>query len=76
MRPADLVGALAGDLGIAGSQIGRITVLDYKSFVRLPRAVVKHIVRERARVQVRGTDLPVVESRRPSQRPPGGAPSQ
>src|SRR5690606_28874619 len=65
VRPADLVGAIAGDLGIAGSQIGRITVLQHKSFVWLPRTLVSQVLRAGVRIQVRGTDVPLVASKRP-----------
>ena len=74
VRPADLVGALAGDLGVAAAEIGRITVLADKSFVRLPPAVVAGMLRSRARLQVRGTDVPIAASRRPAHGPSSHAP--
>ena len=38
MRPGDIVGALTGEGGIAGSEVGRIDVFDFHSYVAIVRA--------------------------------------
>ena len=57
VRPGDLVGALANEIGIPGGQIGRITILDRKSFVRLPREAAEHLLASGATLNVRGGDI-------------------
>ena len=37
VRPGDILGALTGDAGLPGDQIGKITILDYSSFVAILR---------------------------------------
>ncbi|MDX1805092.1 MAG: ATP-dependent RNA helicase DbpA [Alcanivorax sp.] len=37
LRPGDILGALTGDAGIPGSQVGKITVSDYQAFVAIER---------------------------------------
>ena len=37
MRPGDLLGALTGDAGLAGSQIGKIDIFDQSSYVAVKR---------------------------------------
>ena len=58
VRPADLVGALANDAGIDGRSIGRITILDAKSFVRVSEASAALILAQ-GDVEVRGKRVPV-----------------
>ncbi|MEM1417884.1 MAG: DEAD/DEAH box helicase [Myxococcota bacterium] len=65
VRPADLVGALANDAGIDGRSIGRITILDSKSFVRVSEASAARIL-ERGDVEVRGKRVPVKPAHRPA----------
>jgi ATP-dependent RNA helicase DeaD len=50
----DLVGALANECGIPGERIGRITVLDGRSFVVLQRGDLDKILRERKTLELRG----------------------
>jgi ATP-independent RNA helicase DbpA len=39
LRPGDLLGALTGDGGLAGSQIGKIDIFDQQAYVAVERAV-------------------------------------
>ena len=41
LRPGDILGALTGDVGLQGTQIGKIEILDRVSFVAIDRAVVR-----------------------------------
>ncbi len=71
VRPGDLVGALAGDTDIPGSLVGRITILDDKSFVGLPRVTAEHVLDGYKTIQIRGNDVPVSLARpRDGQGPP------
>ena len=70
VRPADLVGALANDAGIDGRSIGRITILDAKSFVRVSEASASLIL-ARGDVEVRGTRVPVKRAHPRTEGPPG-----
>jgi ATP-independent RNA helicase DbpA len=38
MRPGDILGALTGEAGIAGSEVGRIDVFDFHAYVAIMRA--------------------------------------
>ena len=41
LRPGDLLGALTGDAGLAGSQIGKIDIFDIFSYVAIERSALK-----------------------------------
>jgi ATP-independent RNA helicase DbpA len=41
LRPGDILGALTKDAGFAGSQIGKINILEFVSFVALERSIAK-----------------------------------
>ncbi|QCF24621.1 ATP-dependent RNA helicase DbpA [Hydrocarboniclastica marina] len=41
LRPGDIVGALTGDAGIAGDQIGKIDVFDFQAYVAVARGSAK-----------------------------------
>ena len=57
VRPGDLVGALAGDVGITGRDIGRITVGERNSFVGVSRATASRVLEGRSTLNVRGRDV-------------------
>lgn len=38
MRPGDILGALTGEAGIAGSEVGKIDVFDSHAYVAIMRA--------------------------------------
>jgi len=57
VRPGDIVGAIANETGIEGREIGRITILDRKSFVGLPRAIAERIVAEFDTIEIRGVPV-------------------
>ena len=38
MRPGDILGALTGEAGIAGSEVGKINVFDFRTYVAISRA--------------------------------------
>jgi ATP-dependent RNA helicase DeaD len=54
IRPQDLVGAITGEAGIAGHQIGRIELGEKFSFVEVAPEVVDHVVAALHGNQIRG----------------------
>ena len=40
IRPGDILGALTGESGISGKQVGKINVFDNRSYVAVERGVV------------------------------------
>ncbi len=54
VRPADIVGALANEAGIPGSEIGRISLLDKKAFVGLSRSVAERVLDDFPILAIRG----------------------
>ncbi|KGE02751.1 ATP-dependent RNA helicase DbpA [Pseudohaliea rubra] len=57
LRPGDLLGALTGEAGLAGDDIGRIDILDTRSFVAVDRSVAKQALRFLAEGKVKGRSL-------------------
>jgi ATP-dependent RNA helicase DeaD len=64
VRPGDLVGALANEAGIPSSQIGRITIVDHKSFVGMSEQAADMVLRRLETVQIRGVDVRISLNRR------------
>ena len=75
VRPGDVVGALANEAGIDGRQIGRVTILDRKTFVGVPKDVATHLFDTMNRVQIRGNDVPLTLAR-PGSVPDGDRPDR
>lgn len=73
VRPADLVGALANDAGIPGASIGRVTILDHKSFVRISREAAEEVLANHHQLELRGRMVPIARAR-PRGTPPGDRP--
>ncbi len=59
MRPADLVGAIANEAGIAGSDIGAIEIADAFSLVELPEDLVERVVAALRATKIKGKRLTV-----------------
>ena len=54
MRPGDLLGALTGDAGLAGSQIGKIDIFDMSSYVAIERSALRQALNYLANGKVKG----------------------
>ncbi len=54
MRPGDLLGALTGDAGLAGSQIGKIDIFDMTSYVAIERGALRQALNYLANGKVKG----------------------
>jgi len=54
MRPGDLLGALTGDAGLAGSDIGKIDIFDMSSYVAIERNALRQALNYLANGKVKG----------------------
>ena len=54
IRPGDLLGALTGDAGLAGSQIGKIDIFDMTSYVAVERDALRQALNYLANGKVKG----------------------
>jgi len=54
IRPGDVLGALTGEGGFQGSQIGKINVTDFHTFVAVERGIASKAVASLNRVNVKG----------------------
>lgn len=54
VRPQDLVGAIANDLGVPGRVIGRITIFSNNSFVCIPREIAEDMLSRDPSIELRG----------------------
>jgi ATP-dependent RNA helicase DeaD len=59
IRPADLVGAIAGEAGISSSLIGAIKIHDDYSLVEIPEDVADDVVAALKRTKIRGNKVTV-----------------
>lgn len=67
LRPSDVVGALANDVGVSSSDIGRVQIHDRTCFVGMPADVAKQVVAKTGTLKLRGMDVAVMLARpRPS----------
>jgi len=57
VRPSDIVGALANEVGIAGSDIGRISVFANKAFVGLPADLIDKAIADFPTLTIRGRNV-------------------
>lgn len=54
VRPGDILGALTGDKGIAGAQVGKINIFDNRSYVAVQIDAVKPALRKLAQGKLKG----------------------
>jgi len=57
LRPGDILGALTGDAGLSGSQIGKIDIFDMSSYVALESAAVRQALNYLAQGKVKGRSI-------------------
>ena len=57
LRPGDLLGALTGDAGLAGSQIGKIDIFDIFSYVAIERSALKQALNYFSNGKVKGRNV-------------------
>jgi len=54
LRPGDIVGAIANEVGISGREIGAIDILDHSSFVEVPTPEVQKVLAVLRKAKIRG----------------------
>ena len=57
MRPGDILGALTGEAGLAGSQIGKIDIFDMSSYVAIERCALRQALDYMADGKVKGRSV-------------------
>lgn len=70
VQPGDFVAALTNQAGIPAGVIGRITVVDRKSFVAMPKEYAEQVISQHRRLTLRGEERPVFMARPQGDRPP------
>lgn len=63
VSPGDLVGAITGETGIAGAQVGKIEIMGNFSLVDIDSQVADEVMRKLDGVQIRGRSAPVRRDR-------------
>lgn len=54
IRPGDVLGALTGEAGLQGSQIGKINVTDFHTYVAVERGIAGKAVAQLNAVKIKG----------------------
>jgi ATP-independent RNA helicase DbpA len=57
MRPGDILGALTGDAGLRGSQIGKIDIFDMSSYVAIERSALRQALNYLANGKIKGRNI-------------------
>jgi len=59
LRPGDILGALTGDAGIPGAQVGKIALFDFQAFVAVERGVARKALARLNAGKIKGRSLKV-----------------
>ncbi|WP_337055895.1 ATP-dependent RNA helicase DbpA [Pseudomonas sp. USHLN015] len=59
VRPGDILGALTGDAGIPGAQVGKIAIFDFQAFVAVDRSIVKQALKRLSDGKIKGRSFKV-----------------
>ncbi|WP_415884653.1 ATP-dependent RNA helicase DbpA [Neptuniibacter sp. QD72_48] len=59
VRPGDILGALTGDAGIQGSQVGKINVYDFAAYVAVERKVARKAAERLSQGKIKGRKFKV-----------------
>ena len=59
IRPGDVLGALTGEAGFAGSQIGKINVTELSTYVAVERSIARDALRKLSAGKVKGKKVKV-----------------
>ena len=57
IRPGDVLGALTKDLGFAGTQIGKINVNEFSTYVAVERSIATQVLRKLSAGKVKGRSV-------------------
>ena len=59
VRPGDILGALTGDAGIPGAQVGKIAIFDFQAYVAVDRTIAKQAAQRLSEGKIKGRVLRV-----------------
>lgn len=59
LRPGDILGALTGEAGIAGSQVGKISIFDFQALVAVERNIARQALKRLSEGKIKGRALKV-----------------
>ncbi|WP_405119238.1 ATP-dependent RNA helicase DbpA [Pseudomonas leptonychotis] len=59
LRPGDILGALTGDAGIPGTQVGKIAIFDFQAYVAVERSVAMQALKCLSEGKIKGRSLRV-----------------
>jgi ATP-dependent RNA helicase DbpA len=59
VRPGDILGALTGEAGIPGTQVGKIAIFDYQAFVAVERGIARQALKRLSDGKIKGRSLKV-----------------
>ena len=59
IRPGDVLGALTGEAGFSGAQIGKINVTEYSTYVAVERSIARDVLRKLNAGKVKGKKVKV-----------------
>jgi ATP-independent RNA helicase DbpA len=59
IRPGDVLGALTGEAGFSGSQVGKINVTEFTTYVAVERGIVRDALRKLSAGKVKGKKVRV-----------------
>ncbi|WP_233270807.1 MULTISPECIES: ATP-dependent RNA helicase DbpA [Pseudomonas] len=59
VRPGDILGALTGDAGIPGTQVGKIAIFDFQAYVAVDRDIAKQALQRLNNGKIKGRSLRV-----------------
>ena len=59
VRPGDILGALTGEAGIPGTQVGKIALFDHQAYVAVERSVAKQALKRLGEGKIKGRSIRV-----------------
>jgi len=59
VRPGDILGALTGEAGIPGSQVGKIDIFDFSAYVAIDRSIADQALRRLSGGKIKGRNFKV-----------------
>ncbi|SDL67975.1 ATP-dependent RNA helicase DbpA [Pseudomonas indica] len=59
LRPGDILGALTGEAGIPGAQVGKIALFDFQAYVAVDRSVARQALKRLSEGKIKGRSMKV-----------------
>jgi ATP-independent RNA helicase DbpA len=59
LRPGDILGALTGEAGVPGTQVGKIAIFDFQAYVAVERSIAKQALERLNNGKIKGKSLRV-----------------